>query len=47
MIEFAVDILVKNFIIDDAKEHFIKLFEKEEVHERLSLVFGHRNSVLL
>ena len=46
MIEFAVDILVKNFIIDDAKEHFTKLFEKEEVHERLSLIFGHRNSIL-
>ena len=46
MIEFTVDILFKNFIINDAENHFKKLFEKDEVHERLSLIFGHRNSVL-
>ena len=46
MIEFTVDILFKNFIINDAENHFKKLFEKDEVHERLSLIFGHRNCVL-
>jgi hypothetical protein len=46
MIEFTVNILFKNFIINDAENHFKKLFEKDEVHERLALIFGHRNSVL-
>jgi len=46
MIEFTVNILFKNFIINDAENYFKKLFEKDEVHERLALIFGHRNSVL-
>lgn len=46
MIEFTVTLLFNNFIISDAEEHFKKLFEKDEIYERLALVFGHRNSVL-
>lgn len=43
---FSIDIIGRNFMIDDFEKYFTKLFQKEEVHERLSLILGHRNSVL-
>jgi len=43
--KFSIDILGRNFFMDDYEEHFTKLFQKEEVHERLSLILGHRNSI--
>jgi len=43
--KFSGDILGRNFLIDDFKEHFTKLFQKEEVYERLSLILGHRDSI--
>ncbi len=46
IMKFSIDILGRNFLIDDFEQHFIKLFKKEAVHERLSLILGHRNSVL-
>jgi hypothetical protein len=39
---FSSNILAKNFIIRDAAEYLENLFKKEEVHERISMVFEHR-----
>ena len=39
---FSSDVLVRNFIMRDAEEYLTTLFKKEEVHERISMVFEHR-----
>lgn len=46
MVKFIIDILMKSFFIDNPEYHITRLFTKEEVHERLFLIFGHRNSLL-
>lgn len=46
IMKFSIDILGRNFLIDDYKIHFTNLFEKEEVHERLSLILGHKDNIL-
>lgn len=43
LLEFTIHILANNFFINNLKEHFQNLFKKEELHERLSLIFEHRN----
>jgi len=43
MLEFTSSLLATNFVMHDTKKHLEKLFAKEEIHERLSLVFEHRN----
>jgi len=45
-VNFSINILDKNFLIKDVEKYFINLFEKEEVIERLSLIFHHRNNVI-
>jgi hypothetical protein len=42
MLEFTSNLLGKNFIIKDTEEYLTNLFKKEEVHERISMVFEHR-----
>lgn len=46
MLEFISNLLAKNFVIDKPKEYLENLFKKEELHERLSLIFEHRNFVV-
>lgn len=46
MLNFITNILVKNFFIKEGKDLFTQLFEQEEVHERLSFIFTHRNNLL-
>lgn len=43
MIEFTIHILVNNFFIDKPLEYIENLFKEEELNERLSLIFEHRN----
>lgn len=43
MLEFVGSLLAENFFLHDPQEYLEKLFAKEEVYERLSLIFGHRN----
>ncbi|MBN2479346.1 MAG: hypothetical protein JXA94_03880 [Parachlamydiales bacterium] len=43
---FTADIIARNFLIQNAEEHLLKLFEKEEVHQRISLILEHRTFVL-
>ena len=43
MLEFASNLLATNFVMQDPKKYLEKLFAKEEIHERLSLIFEHRN----
>ena len=48
-IELLADIVGKNFFFKDMKAHFEQLFSKEEIRERLALIFEHRkfsNNVL-
>lgn len=46
LLNLVTDILVKHFIAKDI-DHFVSnLFEKEEVHERLSLIIEHRNFMI-
>jgi hypothetical protein len=46
MIEFISHLLSKNFLIKKPKEFLENLFEKEELSERLSLIFEHRKFVV-
>lgn len=46
MIKFISHLLSKNFLIKKPKEFLENLFEKEELSERLSLVFEHRKFVI-
>lgn len=43
LLKFVSQILVENFMIKEAKEYLEKLFKREEVGERVSLVLEHRN----
>lgn len=43
MIDFTIQLLEHNFIIKEPEKYIKKLFEKEEINERLSLIFHHRN----
>ena len=43
MLEFASQILATNFFIDKPLTHLENLFKKEELHERLTFIFEHRN----
>lgn len=44
MIEFTVHILIHNFLTNkDPFKHIENLFENEELNERLSIIFEHRN----
>lgn len=43
MLEFISNLLAVNFFIDKPKEYLENLFKNEELHERLSLIFEHRN----
>lgn len=45
ILKFVIDILIRNFAAKDLKQHVTHLFEREEIHERLSLVMEHRNFV--
>jgi hypothetical protein len=40
---FIADILARNFFLNNANELLEKLFKKEELSERLALIFEHRN----
>lgn len=44
--KFIADILARNFLISDREKHFHQLYKNEEVLERLSFIFSHRNTVL-
>ena len=46
MLEFISHLLAKNFFINNPTEYLEKLFKKEELNERLSLIFEHRNFVI-
>ena len=46
ILKFITDILVRHFIAKDIKQFLSNLFEKEEIHERLSLIIEHRNFTL-
>jgi hypothetical protein len=46
MIKFISHLLSKNFLIKKPKEFLENLFEKEELSERLSLIFEHRKFVV-
>lgn len=43
MLEFSAHILSTNFFINDPKELLEKLFKNEEINERLTIIFEHRN----
>lgn len=43
MIDFTIHLLEHNFFIKEPGKYIKKLFEKEEINERLSLIFYHRN----
>lgn len=43
MIDFTSHLLFNNFFIKDPLDYIQNLFEKEELNERLSLIFYHRN----
>jgi hypothetical protein len=43
MLEFTGVILSRNFMMRNSKDYLETLFAKEEVHERLSIIFEHRN----
>ncbi|MBN1639462.1 MAG: hypothetical protein JW866_10870 [Ignavibacteriales bacterium] len=42
-IKLSADIVTKHFIVKDDNKYLQKLFEEEEIHERLSLTLYHRN----
>ncbi len=46
IMKFSIDILGRNFLINNFEAHFTNLFKQEEVNERLSLIFGHKDNVL-
>jgi len=46
MMEFIIHLLSKNFFIKKPKDFLENLFEKEELNERLSLIFEHRKFVV-
>lgn len=46
MLVFVSNLIATNFIIKEPKEYLENLFKKEELHERLSIIFEHRNFVL-
>jgi hypothetical protein len=43
MVDFSSRIIANNFFSNDILGHFDNLFKHEELHERLSFVFEHRN----
>jgi hypothetical protein len=43
MLEFSAHILATNFFINEPKELLEKLFKNEELNERLTIIFEHRN----
>ena len=45
MLEFTGIILSRNFMMHNSKDYLETLFAKEEVHERLSIIFEHRNFI--
>lgn len=46
LVEFTSHVFLDNFFIEEPLEYIKKLFEKEELNERLSLIFHHRNFTL-
>lgn len=44
-IHLVADTIGRNFLVDDYKKHFLKLFKKEEVHQRLALIFNHKDNM--
>lgn len=41
--QIIMQVVPKNFMFKDPKAFFEKLYEKDEVHERLSIMLGHEN----
>lgn len=42
LLKFTAQILARHFFINNTKEYLTNLFEKEELNERLSLIFEHK-----
>ena len=43
MIRFTANVLARNFVFENYEQYFREIFDKEDLHERLSLIFEHRN----
>lgn len=43
MIRFVSHVAVYSFYVSEPLEYFKKLFEQEEIHERVNIIFNHRN----
>ncbi|MTF39514.1 hypothetical protein [Cyanobacterium aponinum] len=46
LIKFVAEIFYRHFMTENRQEYIIKLFEKEEINERLSFILSQRNFML-